>query len=297
LSFKPIDRAGQTRLLALCWIGFLLIFFTFSTTQEYYSMPCYPAFALLLGCAMATRDKWIRVGARVLFVLVSCCAVAGTGILIAVRHLPTPADISIALSYNPEAYTLSLGHMEDLTLRSFAYLRLPLALAVVAFFIGAIGNLWWKGQRAFLATAFMMVVFFHAARLAMVAFDPFLSTRPLANVILRSPPGKLISAYPYYEFSSVWFYTNRDPLIWNGRYNNLEYGSYAPGAPDIFIDDARVRSLWLASDRYYLVAEDDQLPRISTVLAEQLNPVAHSGGKIVLTNHPLPDKVSLSIRK
>ena len=209
LSFKPVDRAGQTRLLALCWIGFLLIFFTFSTTQEYYSMPCYPAFALLLGSAMATHGRWIQLGTRVLCVLVACSAVAGIAILIAVRHVPTPADISVALSYNPEAYTLSLGHMEDLTLRSFAYLRLPLALAVVAFLVGALGNLRWKGQRAFLATAIMMVVFFHAARLAMVAFDPFLSTRPLAEEILRSPPGKLISAHPYYEFSSVWFYTNR----------------------------------------------------------------------------------------
>ena len=36
---KPVDRAGRTRLLALCWIGFILVFFTFSTTQEYYSMP------------------------------------------------------------------------------------------------------------------------------------------------------------------------------------------------------------------------------------------------------------------
>ncbi|HET6217135.1 MAG TPA: phospholipid carrier-dependent glycosyltransferase, partial [Acidobacteriaceae bacterium] len=53
LRFKPIDRAGRVRLLALCWIGFVLVFFTFSTTQEYYSMPCYPAFALLLGSAMA----------------------------------------------------------------------------------------------------------------------------------------------------------------------------------------------------------------------------------------------------
>ena len=221
---------------------------------------------------MATRGQWIRIGTRILCILVACSAVAGIAILIAVRHVPTPADISVALSYNPEAYTLSLGHMEDLTLRSFAYLRLPLALAVVAFLIGAVGNLWWKGQRAFLATAFMMVVFVHAARLAMVAFDPFLSTRPLAEVILRSPPGKLISAYPYYEFSSVWFYTNRDPLIWNGRYNNLEYGSYAPGAPDIFIDDARMQSLWRDAERYYLVAEDGQLPRISTVLGQQLNP-------------------------
>jgi len=35
LSYKPVDRAGRARLLALCWTGFLLIFFTFSTTQEY----------------------------------------------------------------------------------------------------------------------------------------------------------------------------------------------------------------------------------------------------------------------
>ena len=39
LSYKPVDRAGRTRLLALCWAGFVLVFFTFSTTQEYYSMP------------------------------------------------------------------------------------------------------------------------------------------------------------------------------------------------------------------------------------------------------------------
>ncbi|MBA0084101.1 MAG: glycosyltransferase family 39 protein, partial [Acidobacteria bacterium Pan2503] len=53
LSYQPLDRAGRTRLLALSWTGFILVFFTFSTTQEYYSMPCYPALALLLGAAMA----------------------------------------------------------------------------------------------------------------------------------------------------------------------------------------------------------------------------------------------------
>jgi hypothetical protein len=70
----------------------------------------------------------------------------------------------------------------------------------------------------------------------------------------------------------------------------LEYGSYAPGAPDIFIDDARMQSLWSDPQRYYLLAVDGQLPRINTVLGQQLNPVGHSGGKILLTNHPLPNK-------
>ncbi len=161
-------------------------------------------------------------------------------------------------------------------------------MAVVAFLIGRLGTYWWKGERAFLATALMMVVFFQAARIAMVAFDPFLSTRPLAEAILHSPEGKLISSRPFYEFSSVWFYTNREVLILNGRYNNLEYGSYAPGAPDMFIDDARLQALWRGPERYYLVAEDGQVPGIANLVApEQLNPVAHSGGKVLLTNHSL----------
>ena len=61
LSARRTEPA-RTRLLALCWIGFVLVFFTFSTTQEYYSMPCYPALALLLGCAMAAEERecgWI----------------------------------------------------------------------------------------------------------------------------------------------------------------------------------------------------------------------------------------------
>src|ERR1700730_5001518 len=82
LSFRPVDRAGQTRLLSLCWTGFILVFFTFSTTQEYYSMPCYPALALLLGSAMASEGKWIRRGTRLLCALVACAAVAAITILI-----------------------------------------------------------------------------------------------------------------------------------------------------------------------------------------------------------------------
>ena len=76
LSFRPNDRAGKTRLLALCWTGFVLVFFTFSTTQEYYSMPCYPALALLLGSAMAEGGAWVRWGTRVLSAILGCCAIA-----------------------------------------------------------------------------------------------------------------------------------------------------------------------------------------------------------------------------
>jgi len=288
LSYKPVDRAGRVRLLALCWTGFLLIFFTFSTTQEYYSMPCYPALALLLGSAMAAGGDWIRRGTRVLCGVAGVAAVACFTILVAVRNLPTPGDISDALSRHPSVYTLSLGHMLDLTFDSFAYLRLPLLVAAIAFLAGALGTFRWLGQRAFLTTALMMVLFFHAARLALVVFDPYLTSRPLAEAILQSPPGKLIVDHPYYPFSSLIFYTNSDVLILNGRYNNLEYGSYAPGAPNIFIDDARFKSLWLDSQCYYLVAYPKELSRFENLVGRNhLNLLASSGGKLVFANHPL----------
>src|SRR5665213_846616 len=111
LSFKPVDRAGKTRLLALCWTGFLLVFFTFSTTQEYYSMPCYPALALLLGSAMAAGGNWIRYATRVLCGIFVLAAAAVLALYFLSWNLPTPGAISAALSSNPGAYKLSLGHM------------------------------------------------------------------------------------------------------------------------------------------------------------------------------------------
>jgi hypothetical protein len=288
LSFKPVDRAGKTRLLALCWAGFVLVFFTFSTTQEYYSMPAYPALALLLGCAMATGGSWVRRGTRALSVIAALAAIAVFAILIRVHGLPASGDISSALSHHAKAYTLSLGHMEDLTLDSFAYLRLPLALAGIAFLVGVLGTLQSASRRAFLAAALMMVLFLHAARLAMVVFDPYLSSRPLAVALERAPQGKLIAQGFLYQFSSVFFYTDRPGLLLSDRRQNLEYGSYAPGAPRVFIDDSQFKNLWLAPERHYLLTFQRDLPRYERLVAPApLNVVAASGGKLLLTNHPV----------
>jgi 4-amino-4-deoxy-L-arabinose transferase-like glycosyltransferase len=285
LSFKSADRAGRTRLLTLCWTGFILVFFTFSTTQEYYSMPCYPALALLLGPAMAAEGKWSSRGRLALGAFSALAGFAAIGIALAVRNLPTPGDISSALSRHPSAYTLSLGHMLDLSFSSFAYLRLPLWLAGVAFLIGAAGNLRWSGLRGVLMTGVMMVLFFQAARLALVVFDPYLSSRPLAKAFLAAPPGKLIVDHHYYTFSSVSFYTNQDPLLLNSKFNTLEYGAAAPGVPPVFLDDAQFKELWNTQNRYYLVASQQGADRIEKLTGEEhFERVAASGGKVLLTN-------------
>lgn len=287
LSFKPVDRSGRTRLLALCWTMFLLVFFTFSTTQEYYSMPVYPALALLLGSAMATETSWVRSGTRLAGIVSTIAALAIGALLFAVRHVPTPGDISNALQQHPEAYTLSLGHLGDLTLTSFAYLRVPLVVAGIALVVGAVGALLFEGRRAFLSLAVMMVIFFHASRLALITFDPYLGSRPLADALLKSRDGQLIINGGYYSFSSVFFYTRRTALLLNGRVNNLEYGSYAPGSPAVFIGDAQFAELWSKPARCYILTDGVDVQRLTRIVATaRFHKILESGGKLLLANQP-----------
>jgi hypothetical protein len=285
LRYGNGDRGARVRLLCLCWAGFILVFFTFSTTQEYYSMPCYPALAMLLGCAMASGDGWLKWGTRMIAVVATLALVAIGAILWMVRGLAAPGDIASALNSNPEVYTLSLGHMTDLTIASFAYLRLPLVVAGIAFAIGAWGA--WRGRAVVAPLAAMLVLFFHAARLALVVFDPYMSSRPLAEALNEAPPGKLIVDDQYYTFSSVFFYTNRSAYLLNGRVNNLDYGSYAPDAPqDVFISDTDFQRLWLGNERFYLLVEAPKSDRLKALAGNQRFRVQkYSGGKFLFTNY------------
>jgi len=275
-------RTNATQWLALCWAGFLLTFFTFSTTQEYYSMPCYPALALLLAPALTSGSKWIPRGAKAVGAVAALAALAIAFILVRVWNLPAPGDISRALTQNPDAYTLSLGHMGDLTIDSFAYLKTPLIMAGVAFLIGAVAGF----RNQLIGLAVMMVLFLHAARTALVTFDPYLGSRPLAESLPKE--ARLIADNQYYTFSSIFFYANpKGVLLLNGRVNNLEYGSYAPGAPEVFIDDARFATLWASAARYFLAVEGPSMKRIETLVGkDKLHVVKESGGKFLLTNQP-----------
>ena len=289
LSYRPLDRAGRMRLLALCWAGFLLVFFSFSTSQEYYTVPIYPALALLIGAAIAEGGRWVHWGTVAAASVTGLAAAAAAMILYTVRSLPAVGDITAALTQNPDAYTLSMGHMQDLTLPAFAYLRWPLFLAAVALALGALGAWALANRASWLALALMMVMLTQAAHIAMATFDPLLSSRVLAEALKNSPPGTMIIDGAYYSFSSVFFYADRDGLLLNGRITNLEYGSYAPGAPPVFIDDAEAKRLWGGPERCYLLAYDENLPRLRETLGEtHFRTIRKSGGKTLSTNQIPP---------
>jgi 4-amino-4-deoxy-L-arabinose transferase-like glycosyltransferase len=288
LGYRGEDRASRLRLLSLCLAGFVLVFFTFSTTQEYYSMPAYPAFALLLGCVMAEESSWVRWGNRVTGVLCALALAAIIAILGLVWRMGAPGDISQALAVHPEMYTLSMGHTGDLTLASFAYLKLPLVMAGIAFALGVFAAFRKQLHMSYLVLALMMVLFLNAARIAMIAFDPYLSSEPLAGALNAAPKGRVVLDDQYYTFSSIFFYSNlKTARIVNGRVNNLEYGSYAPGAPDVWLTDAQMPAYWSAPERTYLLAERPAVARYEKLLGrENLHVVKESGGKFLFVNRP-----------
>ena len=253
-------------------------------------MPIYPAIALLVGSILSRQGHWVSISTKIVAVIFTGLFVILASILLTVWHKPACGSIASALTQHPELYTLSLGHIRDLTLSAFAYLKLPLAVAAVAFAAGALGLFASRKdvQSAVLVVAFSMIAFFQASRLALGRFEDYLGSYPLAQSLEQSPPGQLIEADAYYAFSSVFFYTGRAALLLNGRQNNLEYGSYAPGAANVFIDDSGFANRWKETGRYYLLAYGSELPRLKELVdPSSLYIVRENAGNYLLTNHPL----------
>ena len=250
-------------------------------------MPIYPALALLIGCTLRADGRIRFASTTALMVVCGSLGLLLFGLLVAVYSLRPVGDIAQALKQNPELYTLSLGHMGDLTLRAFAFLKLPLLLAAGAFAFATAGLALWRANihRVVAVIAVSMILFFQASRIALIRFDGYLSSWSLARALQHHPVGTLIEADAYYAFSSVFFYTNSRALLWNGRRDNLEYGSYAPDAPPVFIGDSDLVHLWGGSQLCYLLAYDSDLPKLRALLGSRsLYTVASNSGNVLLSN-------------
>jgi len=137
--------------------------------------------------------------------------------------------------------------------------------------------------------AISMAVFFLAANIALGEFGPYLSTQALAQkVVSQLRPEDAIAIYGEYDASSsVAFYTHRRLLIWNGRKNNLEPGSYYPDAPRVFLTDVDFPKLWGGSQRVFLFVPEDQRAEAQKRLpATGAYLLAESGGKALYSNQP-----------
>lgn len=295
---RPGERQEQLRLFAWLWALVVIVFFSFSTRQEYYTFPAFPALALLAGTSLTwgerVRHQLVMIGQSIPAVLGLLIAGVLGWLLWLSRAYPSVADISQVLTQNPENYRLALGHMSDLTIPAFAALRVPAAGAAVSLALG-FGLAWllrWRRQdyAAALTTAITTACFLYFAHMALIRFDPYLSSRSLAqNIRQRVAPGDIVVINGEYQGgSSIGFYLPQKVLLLNGRMTGLEFGSYYPDAPPVFITDADIARLWRAEKRVFLFVHDDKLEQVRQAIGAEMIQLATAGGKAVYSNQPDP---------
>jgi 4-amino-4-deoxy-L-arabinose transferase-like glycosyltransferase len=284
----PLNETERARLLLFCWAAVPMMFFSFSTRQEYYVLPAMPALALLLGGWLAqdaegTGPPRLRM-ARFLFAAGACGA--AVALFFALHSSAPRGDLAAALRSNPGDYALSFGHFLDLSTRAMAFFRWPLLLTAVALLAGTGGHLLLRrsGHRhaAIGALAVGSMLFLIAAHMALVTFSPVLSSATLAEAIRpRLKADDVIVLNGEYESgSTLGFYLRRQVRILNGRSSNLWYGSFFSDAPAIFDDDASVARLWSGPRRVFLLLTDAAQPHLPGAVYT----IAVSGGKTVLSN-------------
>jgi hypothetical protein len=210
-------------------------------------------------------------------------------------------------------YTLSMSHFFDLTGPSFAALRLPAILAALTFFLGPLAA--WRLRRhghaveSTVTVAFTTAVILIAAHVALVRFQPMLSSKAMADTInhLTAQPANADVQLMLYgdqaDGSSIIFYTRRHALLVHGRTSyfapekdedrgqvfgsSMIWGSDYPDAPHIFLSDADLLRLWGAGPRKLLFVPGDFHDHVETLLQGRLFPVQDLSDKTLYTDRPL----------
>jgi 4-amino-4-deoxy-L-arabinose transferase-like glycosyltransferase len=292
------DFASRTRLL--CWLlaGVVLIFFSISTNQEYYTFPAYLPILLLIAEGLSREEepgsrRWLLWGSGVLVVIGIAVSVVLAAGLWNSRHLPFVADIGTVLAKpNLAAESLSMGHMLDLTGESFAALRLPAILAGVVVLVGPVLAFWLRRSGRHYAatwtTAAWMAIFLIAAHIALVRFGPFLGSKSMAREIARQlRPTDRVMIYTDQAYgSSLLFYLRRPIELVNGRSTSMWFGSTFADAPHIFLDDDQLLQAWNSSQRVFLFVPQHERANVEALLPGPLRVASEVSGKVIFTNHP-----------
>jgi 4-amino-4-deoxy-L-arabinose transferase-like glycosyltransferase len=301
---------------------FIIVFFSISTNQEYYTFEAWTPI-LMLTAAMVARveeesavhgaegwsrlvsTKWLT-GAQAVFAAIGVLAASalGWGLWVS-RTVTHPGKIGDLLAHRDVAgYTLSMSHLFDLTGQSFAALRLPSALAAVSLLVGSVAG--WRMRRkgrhfgATLSVVLSMAVFLVAAHIAFADFAPMLTSKPMADTIMAkgTPNDTFIIYGDQSDASSVIFYTSR---FFHGRPamivmprcgqhsqgSTLLWGSCYPDAPDIFLSPARLSAIWGTGNRKWLFAQDTYRVKTEQLLGARLYPVETLYDKTLYTDRPL----------
>ncbi|MGA9981362.1 MAG: glycosyltransferase family 39 protein [Candidatus Sulfotelmatobacter sp.] len=296
LRSNKLDREQRANLLFFLWALVIVGFFSFSTRQEYYTIPALPGAALLVGGWLARESgpaaresdrRTGRISSIALFVFGVLGLVAGI-YLLSVSHRPAPgADLADLLKKNPQDYNFSLGHVLDLTPQALGAFRGPLLGASLGLFFGT-GLNWILRRRGRplagnIALTAMMVVLLACIHSSFSTFSPILSSYDLAEAVRRQfrPGDVIVIDGQYSDASTLNFYTGIQVHVLHEPSGNLWYGAKFPDAPHIFETPESLAALWKGPEEVFLWSDQEEPKELRGLKSFQL---ARSGGKFIFTN-------------
>lgn len=293
---SQMTRRQRAYLLFLLWNLVIVGFFSFSTRQEYYTIPAIPGMALLVGGWLAreresaadSRERRAgRISAAVLLAIGVLIAAVGFGLFWFSKAPPAGADLSDLLRKHPQDYALSFGHFLDLTPQAMGAFRGPLFWFSLAFLAGSVANFVLRQRgcpgRGNAALAAMMIIVLASVHAAFSIFSPILSSKDLALAIKAhyQPGDQIVVAGLYENASSLNFYSSLPLRSLRAPAGNMWYGSQFPDAPRVWETEASFTAMWQGPQRVFFWAEDEN-PKELTGLPRYV--LAQVGGKIIFTN-------------
>ena len=291
-----LDSRRRANLLFLLWALVIVGFFSFSTRQEYYTIPAVPALALLIGGWLARESapeatesdrRAGRISSAVLFAIGAIAMVAGVYFLSVSHTPPSGVDLADLLKKNPQDYNLALGHVLDLTPQALGLFRLPLLGASMGLFLGTGANWIIRRRRSPLAgnvaLAAMMVVLLACIHISFGIFSPILSSYNLAEAIEGQyrPGDVIVIDGQYSEASTLNFYTGIQVHVLYEPSGNLWYGAKFPDAPHIFETPDSLAAIWNGPSQVFLWTDQEEPKELQGLKSFLL---ARSGGKSIFTN-------------
>jgi 4-amino-4-deoxy-L-arabinose transferase-like glycosyltransferase len=301
--FAP-SQPQRPQFMLLLWASVPLIFFAFSTRQEYYVLPALPAMTVLIAAWLAhrvvaycgtpgsiARARTIRRVSTGLSMLGGAFACICIYFLL---HTQTPApgtDLAGLLAENPGDYALSMGHFLDLNAQSLGLFRVPLALAAAAFLFGPLAAFIFTRQAKLHAAVLSLAAgafgFLFAAHMGLRIFSPVLTSAQLAKAIApQVHADDLLVIHGEYESgSTLGFYLKRNDIhILEGRSSNLWYGSFFPDAPPIFETPQSFAAKWAGPQRIFLWQSLTDPPNRLPPVSGPVYVLVKSGGKEIVSN-------------
>jgi 4-amino-4-deoxy-L-arabinose transferase-like glycosyltransferase len=308
-----LTAVQRTTLLLALFSALVLIFFSLSTNQEYYTFPAYLPVLMLLAAALArteasnleprTSNPALTFAHASLTILGALIALALAWGLWLSRGLPAVPNVGDLLAHRGVGdYTLSMSSLFDLTGPSFAALRLPAALALAAFAIGPAAAWILRAKRRHLAATTMIAltsaIFLIAAHIALARFAPMLSSQDFAARIQQlestgqiSRDNTLLLYGDQAYGSSIPFYLNRPlsrpALLVDGRSSSMLFGSTFPDAQSLFLTPAQLAAQWGTGSRKILFVPINHRDDVDHLLGSRAILLQETAGKALLTDRPL----------